>query len=307
MSEAPSKRCSGCGYELRGLPSTRPCPECGQRRSRPRRARPRRFQDLSETFVRRVRRAAWLLSAAAVLSLCWRLAVLFGGTPSDPIVAGGLGVLVESFWVVGVLVFATPIESPDAVERGLGVRSPLRRAARGLQFGWPVAVALDRIGDFAPGALQITLEWGAYAAWAIGVAGLIALALLLLRWAEWVEDETAESWARGYLWAAAGVPIGLAAVGVCLAVLPPFALVPMLLLAVCGLALLLLLPATILSIGLDLHATVHWQVQRRERDEVLQAEVRSRPRPAPAPPPTRDDAPIPLAEADPRESPSPAE
>lgn len=258
--------------------------------------------------MRRTRRAAWLLSAAAVLSLCWRLAVLFGGTPSDPIVAGGLGILVESFWVVGVLVFATPIQSPDAVERGLGPRSPLRRAARGLQFGWPVAVALDRSGDLVPGGgLQTTLEWAAYAAWAIGVAGLITLALLLLRWAEWIEDETAESWARGYLWAAAGVPIGLAAVGVCLALLPPFALVPMLLLAVCGLALLLLLPATILSIGLDLHATVNWQVQRRERDEVLKADVRPQTRRAAPPRPREDDAPIPLAEADSRESRGPAE
>lgn len=242
-----------------------------------------------------MRRVVWFAAAAAVGSLAWSIALLFGVIAVDPRLASAIGVGIECLWVLAVLLFTVPLEAPDAIERGLGKRSACRRWCRGLQFARPVAAIFEGLGLLAiGGGLQTTLAWTADAMGVAGAVGLLLFAVLLVRWAEWIEDETAASWARGYLWAAAGVVLfGVLAVAT-MALLPPLVLVPMLGLALCGLALLLLLPASLLSIGLALDATVAWRRERSRRDETLRDEVRGRrERPVAAP---LDDAPIPLAD-----------
>lgn len=296
-SEDEAIRCERCGYPRRGLPPSRPCPECGFQSRSPRRRRgvPREVKDLPGSLVRRVRRAAWIAAAAAVASLAWRGAGLVGVGPSDPGIAAAIGVTLESLWAAGVFLFAAPIDDPEAVTRGLGARSSLRRAARFLQLGWPIAMAAERSRAIVPGSpLDPVLEWTALAAWGVGGAGLIVLALLLIRWAEWMQDEQSEKWSRLFLWSAGGLPAAAVLAGLLQAVMPPLVLLPVLLGLACGLGLLFLLPMSLMSIANGLDWTVSWQALRAEQDSDLRRQVRSRGE-APPPPPPEDDAPIPLA------------
>lgn len=253
------------------------------------------MQDLPSPLVRRVRRAAWIAAAAAVASLVWRGAVVSGLAPFDPLLMGAIGLVIESIWAGGVFLLAAPLHDPEAVERGLGPRSSLRRWTRFLQLGWPIGLVLDRGGSFLVGGpLHAAFEWSAVAAWGIGFAGLATLALLLVRWADWMEDDETAKWARLYLWCVAGVPAAAVLAFVLAAVIAPFMLLAVLLGAVCGLGLLFLMPMSILSIARHLDWAVSWQDQRDARDHELREQVRPREAGTRSPNIEGDD-PLPLA------------
>lgn len=245
--------------------------------------------------MRRVRRAAWIAAIAAVASLAWRAAVLMGLAPVDPAVGGAIGFAIESTWALGVFLFAAPIDDAEAVERGLGPRSGLRAWARFLQLGWPMGIVLDRGGAFfAGGPLHPVFEWSAIAAWAIGLAGLVVLAVLLVRRADWMENDETAKWARLYLWCVAGVPATALLFVLIAALIPPFMLIAVLLGLVLGVGLVFLMPLAILSIARHLDWAISWQDQRADRDEALRRQVRSRQRGATALA-AEDDGPLPLA------------
>lgn len=242
-----------------------------------------------------MRRAAWIAAAAAVASLLWRGLIFAGAAPLDPLLGGAIGIVVESIWATGVFLFAAPIDDPEAVGRGLGPRSSLRLAARFLQLGWPIGMALDRGGTFfAGGPIHPFFEWSAVVAWGIGFAGLVVLALLFLRWADWMEDEETAKWARLYLWCVAGVPAAALLLVILAAFIAPFMLLAALLGLVCALGILFLIPMSILSIARHLDWAVSWQEQREARDVELREQVRPRSRGA-SNAHSEDDGPLPLA------------
>jgi hypothetical protein len=252
-------------------------------------------QDLPAPLVRRVRRAAWIAAAAAVASLVWRGLIVAGVAPLDPLAMGAIGIVIESIWAGGVFLFAAPLDDPEAVERGLGPRSRLRRWARFLQVGWPIGIALDRGGSLLAGSpLHAVFEWSAVAALGIGFAGLVVLALLLIRWADWMEDDETAKWARLYLWCVAGLPAAAVLFLVLAALIAPFMLLAALLGLACGLGLLFLMPMSILSIARHLDWAVSWQDQREVRDAELREQVRQRDAARRSPSPG-DDGPLPLA------------
>lgn len=242
-----------------------------------------------------MRLAAWIASIAAVSSLAWRGAMLAGAAPQDPLVGGAIGFAIETIWAVGIFLFAAPIDDAEAVERGLGPRSGLRACARFLQLGWPLGIVLSLAAEtVAGGPMHPVLDWSAVAARAVGFAGLVVLAVLLVRWADWMEDDDASKWARLYLWCVAGVPAAALLLVLLGALIAPFMLVAALLGLVCGAGLVFLMPLTIFSIARQLDWAISWQDRRAERDESLRAEVRRRP-PAGAAIKREDDGPLPLA------------
>lgn len=158
-----------------------------------------------------------------------------------------------------------------------------------------MGIVLDRGGAFfAGGPLHPVFEWSAIAAWAIGLAGLVVLAVLLVRWADWMENDEAAKWARLYLWCVAGVPATALLFVLIAALIPPFMLIAVLLGLVLGVGLVFLMPLAILSIARHLDWAISWQDQRADRDEALRRQVRSRQRGATALA-AEDDGPLPLA------------
>ncbi|MGA1708161.1 MAG: hypothetical protein ACO4CI_05665 [Phycisphaerales bacterium] len=240
-----------------------------------------------------MRRAAWIAAAAAVASLVWRGAVVSGLAPFDPLVMGAIGLVIESIWAGGVFLLAAPLHDPEAVERGLGPRSSLRRWTRFLQLGWPIGIALDRGGAFFAGSsLHAAFEWSAVAAWSVGFAGLVLLGIALFLSVGFCKDDETAKWAKLYLWCVAGVPAAAVLVFVLAALIAPFMLLAALLGLACGLGLLFLMPMSILSIARHLDWAVSWQDQREERDLELRQQVRRRD--AASESPNRDDGPLPL-------------
>ena len=221
--------------------------------------------------------------------------MLAGVAPQDPLVGEAIGVVIETVWAAGIFLFAAPIGEAGAVKRGLGPRSGLRACARFLQLGWPLGIVLSLAAEnVAGGPMHPVLDWSAVVAWAFGYAGLVVLAVLLIRWADWMENDGASRWARLYLWCIAGVP-GAAVLFVLFAALvPPFMPAAVLLGLACGVGLIVLMPLTIFSIARQLDWAISWQDLRAERDESLREEIRRRP-PAAAAIRRDDDGPLPLA------------
>jgi len=227
-----------------------------------------------------------------VLSLVVRAAVLFRFWM--PPVA--LSLAIEVLWATGVILFAAPIEDPDAEKRGLGRRSRVRVAARWLQLAWPISVLLAQPTLLKlPAALYEASEWTARGMSLAGLAGLLALAVHLRRWAEWLEDDDSARWAEHYLWAVAGVPGFLLLSLLAAAVSPPFLVGPLFGVGACLLAMLILLPGALLGVTRSLGWSRSWKRLRAERDAELREAIADRPPDAPRTQ-SSDDAPIPLAD-----------
>ena len=92
--------CSGCGYNLRGLPAGHPCPECGHRELyRPAPTGSASYQSwLRERISRTSPAKAWMV--AVLLALCggpWALLATFLGTDSGWYLRGGAVVMLVVF------------------------------------------------------------------------------------------------------------------------------------------------------------------------------------------------------------------
>lgn len=248
--------------------------------------------ELPEALITRLTITARIASVAAVLSLVLRAAVLFRFWMPPFAVS----LAIEVLWTIGVVLFAAPIEDPDAEKRGLGRRSPVRVAARWLQLAWPVSVLLAQPALLKlPVKLHEASEWTGRGMALAGLAGLLALAVHLRRWAEWLEDDDSARWAEYYLWSVAGVPGFLLLALLAAAVSPPFLVGPLLGVGACLLAMLILLPGALLGVTRSLGWSRSWKQLRAERDAELRDALADRPPDVPRTT-TSDDAPIPLVE-----------
>lgn len=199
------RTCVGCGYKLRGLPIGSNCPECGM---------PTRIPDniddpLSQMPVPAIQRlkwgcwsAFWCMVIALVLS-----AAYYWNTLSDAFALTGL-LLLSLSWQVAVR-FATPaLDLPQARLYGFTRRSRLRLAAQWTQLAWPLAAGLALLVlavknpppqmAYAQDAIRLSM--------AVGVAGLVALAVVFERLSDWVRDAEAQKYFNGIMW---GLPAGV--------------------------------------------------------------------------------------------------
>jgi len=199
------RECPGCGYNLRGLPlqTGGRCPECGMITVASSRA-PQIDDPLSLAPTRVILafiRGCWAASILVGLAIGLNLARRFPDVDADFLRAALLGV--SLLWC-GAVIWLTPaFDLPQAASRGFSRRGRMRRAARWLQLGWPLASGLRLIQALVTLATPVSNMVGMLATLAVaaGLVGVVILSILLERLAEWARDDRAEHLFNWAVWA----------------------------------------------------------------------------------------------------------
>ena len=200
------RECFECGYALRGLKIGGKCPECGTIIPKST-FRDHPFCMMPPEVIRRLTTGA-IAAAACVLiggGILWCAFLGF-----IPMTWGKVGMAcMAPFWVVAVFMLTPHVYVPEGVMRGLTRRSMLRKLARWLQLAiLPIAaIAIVRTIDFNLKSEVIELlSMVNIALYVVFAVGLVILALMLERLADWVRDDSAE---KLFLYSEWTVPIGL--------------------------------------------------------------------------------------------------
>lgn len=191
--------CLDCGYNLRGLRSGGRCPECGSPISRTTRGdAPLSRMPLS--VIRAFRGASWLAvgCVAAVAGSSWF--AFFGSAP--PVVVRAVVISAGLGWFVAMFLLTPAIPVPQAISRGFTEAGVTRRIARWAQLGWLLAAgALIAPSMWSGSALAAAATGAFYTGVLIGTVGMVAMAVMMERLAEWTRDTTAEWMFQWFQWA----------------------------------------------------------------------------------------------------------
>jgi len=204
--DAATRMCLRCGYNLHGLPVGGRCPECGLPIVMP--------GEIDEPLctmpigiIRTFQAASWLASACAlgliVLVIAERWMLL--GTPAPAALLAAFSLL----WAAAVWLLTGAYDMPQALFHGFSSTGRLRLWARGLQAGWVLAAGAAFLKQAAAktaggGILPTLLGSTSVLGIAIGLAGIVVLAIQLRRLAEWARDSNAERALNLTAW---GIPI----------------------------------------------------------------------------------------------------
>jgi hypothetical protein len=196
--------CMSCGYNLRGLRLGIECPECGMPSKMP-----EGIDDPLSLMPKRVilafTRGCWVASLCVGAMIAIVVANQFPDWPRIYSLAAMAGLSVA--WV-GAAAWLTPAFTiPQAVIRGFSRASRLRRAARYCQWGWVMsasAMFILALIKNPSSATEHLLWWPKWLGFAIGMTGIVLLAILLERLSEWARDGDAE---KMFNWATWGLPI----------------------------------------------------------------------------------------------------
>ncbi|MBT4585251.1 MAG: hypothetical protein HOC93_09265 [Phycisphaerae bacterium] len=189
MSKPTEKPCGNCGYDLRGLPAGRPCPECGETGMSSYSGAPQlsgvKDLSLSQMPEHLVRRIAF---CCAVLFLAVALIVARIFVPAMNINVL-VDVVVSILWVLSVYFITNPMTDTEAVWRGLGKNGRVRIIARWATTAsilFAVSLGVPQANPLYPIALFITVVFGI-----VSVAGMLCLFGVLSQLAQWCRDSSA--------------------------------------------------------------------------------------------------------------------
>ncbi len=202
-----SRLCAGCGYDLRGLPTSGVCPECGVAKTVPYGASLGDSLSLSPIEIIQVFRIGSLAVSGAMIAaiaMFVRSMLLIG----HPTVNAVLLLVIAIAWFGAVWLGTPSVSDKAAIARGFGVTGRLRIAARFLQLGWVLAGVVLVLREVLPSPSPVPQPALAAMQWmltGVGLAGVWCFALLMERLAEWTRDEFAE---RMFNWSLWGIPLG---------------------------------------------------------------------------------------------------
>jgi predicted Zn-ribbon and HTH transcriptional regulator len=269
--------CGFCGYNLKGLPDNARCPECG--RTQP--PLPKHVDDplslMPLSVIKSFRRGCWLATATVAGAI--GLFVCSRWLAAPPLLWPAAWLALASLWCFAVWQVTPAFPFRQALQHGFSTDSRLRVVTRWLQTGWILAALRELLGARAgvPPLLVNLINGLGGLGLICGVIGLVLLAVMLGRLAQWARDDTAE---KAFTAAAWGLPLmgGLLFLGFQLFGPPSPAMNPVFyfqaLFFIMWLALLIALPYGLLSLSASVsycvtHAHEHAEREqrRRERDE----------------------------------------
>lgn len=192
--------CRNCDYNLRGLQSDRVCPECGTPIRMQRRAEHRLLSDAPLSEIKQLRLGLWMAMACLVATpiVMFVSTVMALRSGSSAVIDGAL-ILLALSWAAAVWLMTPVLRTPDAVQRGFSPESKLRIAARYSQLAWPAAMLLLALGALAAGSAWWWISLVLLQL--MSITGLLALAVVLSRLADWCCDEFAGRLLNLTLWA----------------------------------------------------------------------------------------------------------
>jgi hypothetical protein len=192
--------CPGCGYNLRGLRYGVKCPECGMISTRAVSAIDDPLSVAPTRVILVFIRGCWAASIIIALAVGLIVAPRF---PGWNVGYSRWGLFALAMLWVGAVMWLTPAFAlPQAAARGFSRRSRLRKATRWLQFAWPIAAGMKLLlHEFSLSAPDAALAQTVFGASALaGLVGVILLAIMLERLAEWARDDRAQNLFNWTIW-----------------------------------------------------------------------------------------------------------
>ena len=196
--------CLGCGYNLRGLRAGINCPECGMPS-----VMPAGIDEPLALMPRRVILAfVWGCWVASICVVGVVGAIMASRFPDlDPLVPRITLVGLSLLWLIATWMLTPAFAIPQAVFHGFSHASKVRKAARLFQIGW-VLTALCALGATLTSgpatSPSLLFDWGMWLGFLSGIAGVIALCVLMEQLADWTRDESAKTM---FNWAMWGLPV----------------------------------------------------------------------------------------------------
>lgn len=205
MSIEADRECPGCGYNLRGLRVGAACPECGMPVTGPRAGESDDPLSLAPTRV-----------IVALIRGCWAASIIVALAVASVFAPGIKGwqpewsrlalVPLALLWVGAVMWLTPALGVPQAATRGFSRRGRLRPFARWMQVGWVLAAACFYLRHDVNMSVRAEnfARVGYVIGFAIGLAAVVVLSILLERLANWARDDAAE---KLFNWTAWTLPL----------------------------------------------------------------------------------------------------
>ncbi|MCZ6834788.1 MAG: hypothetical protein O7G85_03345 [Planctomycetota bacterium] len=253
------RKCLHCGYQLKGLPLGGNCPECGATTRLPDKIdSPLSLMPLPA--ILRLKWGCWAVFWCLILAMVIGALRGSGRFPEVMILTGLLAISLS--WQVAVRLATPTLDLPQARLWGFHRLGKLRLVAQWLQVGWPIAAGAALLSEAIPNPvppmnlLPFVLQFGLV----LGITGLVILALVFERLAQWTRELEAMNLFNWIVW-------GLPAAVLVIPLRDYMNWWVSIVLSLFAIAMLLLYPFVMLMLARGVSLSVHHNIEYEERIE----------------------------------------